>query len=84
MASESQVEPETLARIPVIGLTFLLTDVSWNISLNVWLTSVVIIIDLAASRFGSPMKAETRILPAGAVKEKCPFSSASAYPLGIQ
>ncbi len=84
MDSESQVEPETLARIPVIGLTLLPTEVSWNMSPSVWLTSEDIISDRAASRFGSPMKAETRILPAGAVNEKCPFSSASAYPMGIQ
>ena len=78
MASESQVEPETLVMIPVIGLTFLLAEVSWNMSPNVWLTSEAIISDRAASRSGSPMNAETLILPAGAVKEKCPFSSASA------
>jgi len=82
--SESQVEPETLARMPVIGLTFLVVWVIWNMSFRVWLTSDIMIVDLAASRSGSPMKAETLILPAGAVNEKRPFSSASAYPIGIQ
>ena len=84
MVSESHVAPDTLAKIPVIGFTLRLAEVSWKISLRDCPTSPVIIADLAASRFGSPMKAETLIFPAGTVNENCPFSSASAYPIGTQ
>ena len=84
MVSDSHVAPDTLARIPVIGFTIRSLEVSWKMSPSNCPTSPAIIEDLAASRFVSPMNAETRILPAGTVNENRPFSSASAYPIGIQ
>ena len=39
---------------------------------------------LADSKSGSPEKAETRIFPAGTLKEKNPSSSAWVLPMGIQ
>ena len=59
--------PDTLARIPVMGFTLRFAEVSWKISLSDCPTSPVIIADLAVSRSGSPMKAETLIFPAGTV-----------------
>ena len=84
MVSESHVEPETLARIPVIGLTVLPGVFSWKMSPRVCPISVVMMTERAASRSGSPMKAEILSLPAGTVNEKRPFSSASVTPIGIQ
>ena len=76
MASESQVEPETLPSIPVIGLTVLCSLCSVNSSYIELLTSEAIINERADSKSGSPEKAETLILPAGTVKEYSPFSLA--------
>ena len=84
MVSESHVEPETLARIPVIGLMFRFGVFSWKMSLRDCPTSVVMRTERAASRSGSPKKAEILSLPAGTVNEKRPFSSASVTPIGIQ
>ena len=44
----------------------------------------VIIVDLAASRLGSPKNAVTLIFPAGTVNSNIPSSSASVVPIGIQ
>ena len=84
MVSESHVEPETLARIPVIGLMFRFGVFSWKMSPRDCPISVVMMTERAASRSGSPKKAEILSLPAGTVNEKRPFSSASVTPIGIQ
>ena len=84
MVSESHVEPETLARIPVIGLIFRFGVFSWKRSPRVCDISVVMMTERAASRLGSPKNADILSLPAGTVNEKRPFSSASVTPIGIQ
>ena len=69
------MEPYTFPRIPVIAFTFLFWDLSTNSSCMEEPDPDISDV-LADSKSGSPEKADTRIFPAGTLKEKSPSSFA--------